>query len=81
MPSEVECKNQRVQIQLDSKLDFNWSLIFCHVSIYHFLFLWQVNYWVQKLKSLKPIKFYIIDIYIYNEKPLHILEMYGLKKV
>ena len=25
--------------------------------------------------------FYRVCVYIYNEKPLHILEMYGLKKV
>ena len=29
----IECKNWRVQIKLDSKLDFNWSLILCDVSI------------------------------------------------
>ena len=32
----VKCKNQRVQIQLDSKLDFNWSPIVHHMSIYFF---------------------------------------------
>ena len=35
-----------------------------------------MNYWVQISKSLKPIKYFI---YMY-EKPLYILEMYGLKK-
>ena len=29
----IECKNRRVQIQLDSKLDFNWSSILRHVFI------------------------------------------------
>ena len=33
----IECKNRRDQIQLDSKLDVNWSPIFHHVSIYLFL--------------------------------------------
>ena len=33
----VKCKNQRVQIQLDSKLDFNWSPIVRHMSINFFL--------------------------------------------
>ena len=44
-----------------------------------------MNYWVQKLKSLNPIKLYThththTHTYI-NEKLLHILEIYGLKMV
>ena len=33
----IEYKNWRVQIQLDSKLDFNWSPILRQVSIRFFL--------------------------------------------
>ena len=38
-----------------------------------------MNYCVKIPKSLNPIKFNII--YIYIEKPLYSLEMYSLKKV
>ena len=46
----IECKNWRVQIQLNFKLDFNWSPIFTHVHVhlsFKFLCLWELN-----LKSL-----------------------------
>ena len=55
----IKSQNSK-KIHLDSKLDFNWSPIFAqhvHLYIYFFLILWQMNYWVQKPKSLNPTKF------------------------
>jgi len=41
----IECKNEKVQIQLDSKLDLNWSPILRHM----FIFFW--GKWIISCKS------------------------------
>ena len=56
----IEYENKKFQIQLDSKLVVNWSPILCHMFIYLFflfIFLWQVNYLLQKSKNLDPTLF------------------------
>ena len=52
----IECKNWIVRIQLDSKLNFNWSLIMRHVSI-HFLIFVISELFGAKIEESKSIKF------------------------